>query len=112
MTLRALALTLAVVLGGAAPAVSAHEEFGFVGTLVRIDTARNRIAVTFKENTRDETVQIALTPKTEITRDKKKVARSVLKRGLSVVVRALGDDYDTLEAVEIRIVPPLPASKK
>ena len=90
---------------GVAPA-SAHDEFRFVGTVVRVETGRNRFSMKFREEDKTEvTVQIAFTPKTEVTRDKKNVARSELKAGMSVVVDALGDDYDNLEAVTIRIVP-------
>ncbi len=61
----------------------------------------------FKEaNGKDETVTIAITAKTDITRDKKRVAKADLRVGTHVVVDALGDDYDTLEALAIRIVPP------
>jgi hypothetical protein len=91
--------------------VRAHDEFGFVGTLTRVDLARKQIAVKFKENGKDETVRIVLVPSTQITKDKQKVPVSTLKTGLSVVIRALGDDYSNLEAVQIRIVPPLPARK-
>ena len=84
-----------------------HDEFRFVGTVVRLEIARNRFSVKFKEaDSTEETVQIAFTPKTEITRDKKRVAKAELKAGVHVVVDALGDDYDSLEAVAVRIVPP------
>ena len=104
----ALVLSLALIAGGSVAVLAApHEEFGVVGTLVTVNIAKNRIAMKFKENGKDETVQIALTPKTEVTRDKKPVPRSTLKVGLSVAVRALGDDYTNLDALTIRIVPPL-----
>jgi hypothetical protein len=51
------------------------------------------------------TVLIAVNKETLITRDKKKVAASELKKGGSVVVDALGDDLDDLTALEVRIVP-------
>jgi len=104
--LAACVLALCAVQG-----VRAHDEFGFVGTLTRVDVARKQIAVTFKENGKDETVRIALVASTQITKDKQKVPVSTLKAGLSVVIRALGDDYSNLEAVQIRIVPPLPPRK-
>ncbi len=108
MTRRVLTLTLlAALCAPVAGSRSAHEECGFVGTLVTVNLAKNRIAVKYKENGKDETVQIALTPTTEVTKDKKPVPRSTLKAGLSVAVRALGDDDTHLEAVSIRIVPPL-----
>jgi hypothetical protein len=86
--------------------VSAHDEFRFVGTVVALDLGKNRFAMKFTEHDKTEvTVTIAFTAKTEITRDKKPVPRAQLKPGSSVVVDALGDDYDNLEAVTIRIVP-------
>ena len=87
-------------------ATFAHDEFRFIGTVTKMDAARGRVTMKVVENKKEETIEIALTPKTEITRDKKRVARSELKAGLYLVVDALGDDYDNLEAVEIRIVPP------
>ena len=106
-----VALALLVLFAfGAAPAW-AHDEFRFVGTLVKMDAARNRVSVKSKEaNGKEETVVIAITKQTAITRDKKKIDKAELKVGVNVVVDALGDDYDNLEALEIRIVPP-PAAK-
>ena len=97
---------LALLLVALSPAIAAHDEFRFVGTLTKMDAARGRFTMKVVENKKEETIEIALTPKTEIMRDKKRVARSELKAGLYLVVDALGDDYDSLEAVEIRIVPP------
>ena len=86
--------------------VRAHDQFRFVGTLVKVDAARTHVSVKFKEgNGKDETVQVAITATTAITRDKKAIPKSALKVGANVVIDALGDDYDNLEAVEIRIVP-------
>ena len=99
-----LAATALLFVVGVSPA-RAHDEFRFVGTLVNVEAAKNRVSVKFKENGKDETVHVKLTGQTLITRDKKKISKSDLKAGLSVVVDALGDDYETLEALEIRIVP-------
>ena len=109
MTRRAWVLALVVTAGSmlAMPA-AAHDEFRFVGTVVRLELAKNRFAMRFREEDKTEvTVEIAFTPKTEVTRDKKPAPRADLKPGTSVVVDALGDDYDNLEAVAIRIVPKL-----
>ncbi len=116
MKLRVVASAL-LLLGLVVAPASAHDELGFVGTLVKVDTAKNRITVQYKENLKDETIDIVLTPKTAVTQNKQKVARSTLKVGLSVVVRALGCDDLAPEATEIRIVPaikplPPPAAKK
>jgi hypothetical protein len=90
----------------AAPFLRGHEEFRFIGTLTAFDAARGRLTMKVVENKKEETIEIALTAKTVITRDKKTVPRGTLKAGLYLVVDALGDDYDSLEAVEVRIVPP------
>jgi hypothetical protein len=86
--------------------VSAHDEFRFIGTLTKYDASKGRLTMKVIENRKEETIEIAMTPKTVITRDKKNIARAELKSGLYLVVDALGDDYDSLEAVEVRIVPP------
>jgi hypothetical protein len=87
----------------------AHDEFGFVGTLVKVDLARNKLTLKYKEQSKEETVALFLTPKSEILdKDKKKIARSALKTGVTAVVRAYGDDdAPELEVLSIRIVPPL-----
>ncbi len=100
------AVLVALVTLGVAPSW-AHDEFRFIGTVVGMDLQKNRLSMRFKENSKDVTVVIAITEKTAISRDKKPVAKSALKAGLSVVVDALGHDDSDLEAVEIRIVPPL-----
>lgn len=94
---------VAVVLGSAMP--GAHEEFGFVGPVVRTDLAKNRFAISYVENRKAETIEIAITPKTEIVRAGKKVTKAELKKGVHVSVRALGDDYSNLEAYAIQILP-------
>jgi hypothetical protein len=107
MTRRRFTGALVAFLAVSGVALRAHDEFRFVGTVVSMDAAKNRLGVKFKEaNGKEETVQIAIKSTTEITRDKKKVPKTALKAGISVVVDALGDDYNTLEALEIRIVPP------
>jgi hypothetical protein len=88
-------LVLAIVASG----VAAHDEFRFIGSVSKMNAAASQLAVTFVENGKQETVEVKITPKTEITRDKKKVERTALKVGLHVVVdRLLGDDYDDPEA--------------
>ena len=84
----------------------AHDQFRFVGAVVAVDSRRTTVSVKFKEfDGKDETVKVAILATTEITRGKKKIQKSELKRGSSVVVDALGDDYENLEAVRIQIVP-------
>jgi hypothetical protein len=96
---------LVMLIAGVSPA-AAHDEFRFVGTLTAANVAKNVVTMKFKEEGKDVTVNLKLTTRTLITRDKQKVAKTELKAGLSVVVDALGDDYDDLEALEIKIVPP------
>ena len=100
----AIALMLALVGLVTAP-VLAHEELRFVGTVTKMDLAKGRLAVTYKVSGKDETVEVTLTDKTEITRDKKAISRSDLAPGLFVVVDALGCE-DEYEGVSVRIVPP------
>jgi hypothetical protein len=107
MWTRWLALPLVIVaLFACTAALVAHDEFRFVGTLISVETAKNRFSMKIRENGKDETIVVKLNAKTVITRDKKPLAKTALKAGQSVVVDALGDDYDDLEAVEISVVPP------
>ena len=87
----------------------AHEEYGFVGTLSRIELAKNRVTLKYEENSKEETLGLILTPKTEIMdKDRKPLTRAALKAGVTVAVRAYGDgDATEMEALSIRIVPPI-----
>ena len=87
--------------------VHAHDEFRFVGTVAKVDSVKARFSIKFRDQGKDETVEIQLYAGSIITRDGKNVPRTELKPGLTVVVDALGDDYDSLEAVMVRIVPPV-----
>jgi hypothetical protein len=91
-----------------APQLSAHDEFRIIGTLTRVTSSE--MDVKQKDN---QTVSIKLDKQTLITRDKKTVKASELKKGQSVVVDALGDDLTDVLALEVRIVPTLnpPAPK-
>jgi hypothetical protein len=101
-----LSAALLLLLGavGAAP-LDAHDELRFVGTVVKMDGASKRLAVTYKEAGQDEVVEVTLTAKTEITRDRKAIPASELRPGVFVVVDALGCE-DEYEGVAVRIVPP------
>jgi hypothetical protein len=101
-TLVVLILLLVPVVGAAR--LGAHDELRFVGTVVKFDAEKNKLAVKYKENGKDETVEIDLTAKTELSRDKKPIPRSQLRPGAYVVVDALGCE-DEYEAVTVRIVP-------
>jgi len=97
-----------VLLAATAVGTRGHEEYGFVGTLIKVDLAKNRLTLKYTESKKDETVVLVLTPKTEITKDKVKVPKATLKTGLTVAVTAWGDsDAPEFEVLSIRIVPPL-----
>ena len=110
---RRLGITVLMLAIGFTAFPRAHEQFGFVGTLVKVDLAKNKITLKYKvtlkynEKPKDETVQLFLTPKTEIVnKDKQKIPKSSLKVGLTAVVQAYGDDdAPELEVLSIRIVP-------
>jgi hypothetical protein len=104
-TVARLVPALIIALTLTATTVGAHDEFRFVGSLVKVDAAKNLVSVKYKEfDGKEATVVVTLMPKTTITRDGKPVAKSQLRAGLHVVVDALGceDDY---EATAIKIVP-------
>lgn len=106
-TLRQWLLPLLIVVGAIAPrpALQAHDQFRFVGTLVKVDTARNLVAVKYKEfDGKEETVEVKILASTKITRDGKAIPKSQLKPGLYAVVDALGCD-DEFDGVAIKLVP-------
>jgi hypothetical protein len=108
MTSRWLVALLLFVAVSTLPA-GAHDELRFIGTVVKVDAKTNTLSVKYRENGKDETVEIDLTAKTEITRDKQTIPRAQLRAGSYVVVDALGCE-DEYEAVSVRIVPaPAPA---
>jgi hypothetical protein len=100
------AITGLLLIAVAGTPVRAHEKFRFVGVLSKIDPKAGTLDITYKAEGKDSLVTVYLTEATSITRDGKKLAKSALKNGLYVVVDAWGDDYDDLEALEIRVVPP------
>ena len=95
------------VLAMNAPPASAHDEFRIIGTLTRVQ--EHQIDVKQKDS---RTVSITVNSETLVTRDKKKVAASELKKGGSVVVDALGDNLTDLLALEVRIVPDIAPTKR
>jgi hypothetical protein len=101
----ALAIFMLVV---NAPRLSAHDEFRIIGTLTAVTASEIQV-----KQEDSKTVAIKLDKETLITRDKKTVKASELKKGRSVVVNALGDDFSDLLALEVRIVPTInPPAKK
>jgi hypothetical protein len=84
---------------------AAHDQFRFVGTVVKMDLSKNSMTFKTVENKKTETLKVVVTDRTPIERDGKKVTRADLKPGASVVIDALGDDYDAMDATNVKIVP-------
>lgn len=101
---RALAILAVVAMAGGASMLSAHENFRVVGTITKVTDRELDV-----KNRDSKTYTLDLTGRTIVKRDKEKdeLALSALKVGQSVVVDAYGDDENDLEALEIRIVPPI-----
>ncbi len=86
------------------PALGAHEHFRIVGVIIKINATEMDV-----KNKESKTYTVDINKKTVVKRDKEKteLGLSALKVGLSVVVDAYGDDEFDLEALDVRIVPPL-----
>lgn len=93
-----------------APALSAHERFRFVGTIVRMDSAKKLLIMKTGRKEHPRELEIGITDKTRIEKDGRKLPASELKSGRYVVVDALGDDLFSTDATVIKIVP-APARK-
>jgi hypothetical protein len=106
MSLRTRLLVAATLfVAFSASPLRAHDEFRFVGSIVKMDTAKNIVSLKYKEfDGKEDVVDVKLTAKTKISRDTKPVPKSQLRAGIAVVVDALGCD-DDYEAVAIKIVP-------
>lgn len=101
--IEALAIVILVMTAPAA-SMSVHEHFRIVGTITKL--AATEMDVKNKES-RTFTVDINKKTVVKRDRDKTELGLSALKVGQSVVVDAYGDDEFDLEAVDIRIVPPI-----
>ena len=99
----AIVLLTSVLLLGVT-SLCAHDQFRIIGTLTKAQPTS--LEVKTKEG---KSVAIELNRETLITRDRKKAEFADLKVGGSVVVDALGDTFDDLVALEVRIVPPIAA---
>jgi hypothetical protein len=99
-----LAIVTVVVMGFGSMSVSGHENFRIVGTLTKVT---DRVMEVKDKEGKPFTVN--LTKRTILKRDKEKdeLALTVLRVGQSVVVEAYGDNESDLEALDIRIVPPI-----
>ena len=97
--MRQTALTLVVLVLCTVSAL-AHESVRIIGVV----TKRQDTSVDVKTKT-GKTFSVALKKTTAVSRDKRKVGAAELKVGQTVVVDAIGDGEDDLEAEEVRIVP-------
>jgi hypothetical protein len=102
----AIRLVALIVTLAALPAF-AHDSYRIVGVVTkRQDTA---ISVRSRDG---KTTAIRMSKYTDVTRNTKKVDAAEVKVGSSVVVDALGDSEEDLEALEVQLVPDLEAPKK
>ena len=90
--------------------ISAHDQYRFVGTVVKLEVDKPRpplalLTIDTKVDNEAVTVKMLMSDKTPLERDGKPVALSALKPGVYVVVDALVDGLDDVEAEAIRIVP-------
>lgn len=92
------------------PALSAHERFRFVGTIVRVDTDKKLLIMKTGRKEHPPKLEIGITDQTRIEKDGRKLPASELKPGRYIVVDALGDDLFDTDASVIKIVP-APAKK-
>ena len=113
---RTLGLCLvALSLAGGSIAARPHDEYRFVGTVVKYDAAKARLEMTARET--DENgrvtefpVRMSVPMDVEVTRTLKKVSRSELKPGVFIIVNAAGVEMIEIDARTIEIVvPPKPA---
>lgn len=102
-----LALTCALML--AVAPLSAHDKYRIVGTVTKLTADE----ITVKRDTKDNPiVEMDHDKNTKVTRDGKTAKISDIKVGSSVVIDALGDSILDLVALEIRLVPAIPSTKK
>ena len=104
----ALAILVVGAMAVGMTSLSAHENFRIIGTITKVTDRELDV-----KNRDSKTFTIALTTRTIVKRDKEKAELpvSVLKVGQSVVVNAYGDNESDLEALDIRIVPPIGSSR-
>jgi|SRR5215203_5950158 len=88
--------------------LSAHDEYRIVGTVAKISATQ----IDIKQIKDGKIVEIDIDKQTKVTRDKKPTTFNQIKVGGSVVVEAYGDSILDLLALEIRLVPAIPATVK
>jgi hypothetical protein len=89
---------------GATVSEGGHEHFRIVGVITKLSSTEMDV-----KNKEGKTYTVDINKKTVVKRgtDKTELDLSVLKVGQTVVVDAYGDDEFDLEALDIRIVPPI-----
>ena len=103
--MKLIQVTIALFLVAIGPAsIHAHEHFRIVGVISKLSATEMDV-----KNKESKTYTIDINKKTVVKRDKDKteLGLSALKVGQTVVVDAYGDDEFDLEALDIRIVPPI-----
>jgi hypothetical protein len=103
----AIALTLTAALVSSA-GLRAHDRYRIVGTVTQIASD----LITVKQVKDNALVEIDLDQNTKVTRNGKALKLAEVKVGGSVVIEALGDSILDLVALEIRLVPAIPGTKK
>lgn len=102
-----MSLAIATAIACAAP-LSAHDEYRIIGTVTKITADQ----IDVKQVKDGKVIEIDINKQTKVTRDKTPAAMKDVKVGGSVVVEALGDSILDLTAIEIRLVPAIPTTKK
>jgi hypothetical protein len=95
-----MTMGLATLLAFAAP-LAAHDDYRFIGTVVRIPAGKLDV----KQTKDGKIISMKTDSATIVTRDKKKVANSELRVGANVVVDARGDSLQDLLVLEVKLVP-------
>ena len=110
-----LAVCLLCLLAAITP-LRAHDEYRFVGTIVKVDVKRTFIEMRSREESDGKVGEylrhISLTLDSRVMRGIKEVKRTELKAGQYVVVDALGVELTELTAVEIDIKAETAPNKK
>jgi hypothetical protein len=106
MTKLGAALLIAAMSAGAP--LSAHDRYRIIGTVTKITSDE----ITVRQAKDNALVEMDHDKKTKVTRDGKVAKITDVKVGSTVVIDALGDSILDLVVLEIRLVPPIPATKK
>ncbi|MBN9554894.1 MAG: hypothetical protein J0H61_09515 [Alphaproteobacteria bacterium] len=105
MHLRTAYAAMAVFLFSSETPLFAHDNFRVIG----IVTKAEKVSIEVKTRA-NNLIAVQIDKETEFFRDKQKVNQAEVKVGRTVVVDAYGDDYEDLLALQVRLVPAIPAS--